>query len=89
MRLASFPRIETAKLYQIIIHIWQGLLILHGRYCGTWCSGLLETIILNKFSRNIQVLALEVMRINTLRPRQDGRQFPDDIFKCIILNENL
>ena len=27
-------------------------------------------------------------RINTLRPRQDGRHFPDDIFKCIFLNEN-
>ena len=27
--------------------------------------------------------------INTLRPRQDGRHFPDNIFKCIFLNENL
>ena len=26
--------------------------------------------------------------INTLRPRLDGRHFPDDIFKCIFLNEN-
>ena len=25
---------------------------------------------------------------NTLRPRQDGRHFVDDIFKCIFLNEN-
>ena len=27
--------------------------------------------------------------INILRPRQNGRHFPDDIFKCIYLNENL
>ena len=27
-------------------------------------------------------------KLNTLRPRQDGRHFPDDIFKCIFLNEN-
>ena len=27
--------------------------------------------------------------LNTLRPRQDGRHFPDDIFKCILLNENV
>ena len=27
--------------------------------------------------------------VNTLRPRQDGRHFPDDIFKCISLNENV
>ena len=25
---------------------------------------------------------------NTLRPTPDGRHFPDDIFKCIFLNEN-
>ena len=27
--------------------------------------------------------------VNTLRPRQDGCQFPDDILKCIFLNENI
>ena len=27
--------------------------------------------------------------VNTLRLRQNGRHFPDDIFKCIFLNENL
>ena len=27
--------------------------------------------------------------INTLRLRQDGRHFADDIFKCIFLNENV
>ena len=26
---------------------------------------------------------------NTLRPRQDVRLFPDDIFKSILLNENV
>ena len=28
-------------------------------------------------------------RINTLRPRQNGRHFADDIFKCIFLHENV
>ena len=27
--------------------------------------------------------------VNTLRPRQNGCHFPDDIFKCILLNENV
>ena len=27
--------------------------------------------------------------INTLRPRQNRHHFPDDIFKCIFLNENV
>ena len=31
-------------------------------------------------------LALPVI---TLRPRQNGRHFADDIFKCIFLNENV
>ena len=26
--------------------------------------------------------------VNTLRPSQNGRHFPDDIFKCTFLNEN-
>ena len=28
-------------------------------------------------------------KLNTLRPRQDGRHFPDDIFKRIFFNENV
>ena len=27
--------------------------------------------------------------VNTLSPRQNGRHFADDIFKCIFLNENI
>ena len=27
--------------------------------------------------------------LTTLRPRQNGRHVPDDIFKCIFLNENI
>ena len=27
--------------------------------------------------------------VNTLRPRQNGRHFPDDIFKCIFFSENV
>ena len=29
------------------------------------------------------------MHVNTLRPRQNGRHFPDDTFKRIFLNENV
>ena len=32
---------------------------------------------------------VSVMCVNTLRPRQNGRHFADDIFKCIFLNENV
>ena len=30
-----------------------------------------------------------VISFNTLRPRQNGRHFADNIFKCIFLNENV
>ena len=30
-----------------------------------------------------------VESFNTLRPRQNGRHFADDIFKCIFMNENV
>ena len=31
----------------------------------------------------------QIQDVNTLRPRQNGRHFPDDILKCIFLNENV
>ena len=32
---------------------------------------------------------IAIQFINSLRPRQDGRYFADDIFKCIFLNETV
>ena len=32
---------------------------------------------------------LRKIHVNNLRPRQNGRHFPDDIFKCIFMNENV
>ena len=34
-------------------------------------------------------LAKSSKHLNTLRPRQNGRHFADDIFKCVFLNENV
>ena len=34
-------------------------------------------------------LSISKYHFNTLRPRQDGRLFPDDIFKSIFFNENV
>ena len=30
-----------------------------------------------------------LIKLNTMRPRQNGRHFADDIFKCIFVNENV
>ena len=34
-------------------------------------------------------MTCERRRINTLRSKQNGRTFADDIYKCICLNENV
>ena len=42
----------------------------------------------------VEMISLDIIMIymyapfDTLRPRQNGRHFPDDIFQCIFLNEN-
>ena len=33
-------------------------------------------------------ISTNIRNVNTLRPRQNGRHFADDIFKCTFLNEN-
>ena len=35
------------------------------------------------------ITQLSIRIINTLKPRQNGRHFAEDIFKCIFLNENV
>ena len=35
------------------------------------------------------MLSCTLQSYNTLRPRQNGRHFADDIIKCILLNENV
>ena len=49
------------------------------------------------FNRSVQFIpqmtschtVFHIYAFNTLRPRQNGRHFADDIFKCIFLNENV
>ena len=51
-----------------------------------------QNSVVNKYHYFIQICTILPMnvvtkQVNTLRPRQDGRRFPDDIFKWIFLNE--
>ena len=50
----------------------------------------------NSYQEHIRVLCVpadmeqpNTSCLNTLRQRQNGRHFPDDIFRCIFLNENV
>ena len=38
---------------------------------------------------SVDLLCKKLFSLNTLRPRQDGRYFADDVLKCIFLNENV
>ena len=67
-----FKTCVTSSFVVILKHIWS---VLH-----------LSIEALTYFSRNIPGSKPE--GFSTLRPRQNGRHFPDDIFKCIFLNEN-
>ena len=61
----------------------------------------LETILVTTMKPNILIpvclyhnwiyalMLFDGVRINTLRPRQNGRHFADDILNCIFLNENV
>ena len=42
----------------------------------------------NKISFRL-VISIYQQLVSTLRLRQNGRHYPDDIFKCIFLNENI
>ena len=42
-----------------------------------------------KLKVRIQNNQIQGTTFNTLRPRQHGCHFPDDIFRCILLNENI
>ena len=78
---------------------WLCLYYIHGRHCNLLCSqwinwyclfgSKLAAIIKPTWYKSCDKLVLNHNTLNTLRPRQNGRPFPDDIFKCIFLNDNI
>ena len=56
------------------------------------CSGQLAELIVYITSTRVDLYNHQILfpeLIGTLRPRQNGRHFADDIFKCIFLNEDV
>ena len=59
--------------------------------CSTFaiCSMILKSTVRQWWKRTL-LIGLEWNKyLNTLRPRQNGRHFPDNSFQCIFLNENI
>ena len=56
-------------------------------FLGIYCNGT-RLYCVGKWTSNL-IQGEKLLRMfNTLRPRQDGRHFADDIFTCIFFNEN-
>ena len=69
-----------------------------GWYKDKLCTQSMPTNLINSSQKQCCVcssndtscaIQIWVGKLNTLRPRQDGRHFPDDILKCNFLNENV
>ena len=85
--------------------IWEGLRApnpSHSMITSLFLSGIVKTCVRHgilKWSHHNEVyieclhvyteLGAYRLGLNTLRPRQNGRHFPDDIFNYIFLNENI
>ena len=64
-----------------------------------WLGANLESALRNSFNKveraRVRLHGIGILRrthqkaFNTLRPRQNGRRFADDMFKRIFLNENV
>ena len=58
-------------------------------YCGTFVKCIMVVMRWRLWMPGLQIKWATVTWLNTLRPRQNGRHFADDTFKCMFLNENV
>ena len=61
----------------------------HGSDIGSNYRGLIQYTMCNFATTIANHKDIFIYWINTLRPKQNRRHFPDDISKCIFLNENI
>ena len=73
-----------SSIWQVFSFFVLNVIIPLSRKCNC-----LSRLVTRTFNDKWFKIVLTVLSLNTLRPRQDGRHFPDDIFKWIFLNENL
>ena len=89
--------IASKAVPYIHLSIYQGWLYQLSWHLGEWSASKVTHQILNssicvRFITNTMrnnINGQGCGTVNTLRPRQNDRHFPDDIFKCIFFNENV
>ena len=83
---SSFPEIMQENYYKLkynfLLNICQFRWVIFG--LGNY---IIRTNEDQGEAQNMHITKLSI--INTLRPRQNGCHFLDDVFKCIFLNENV
>ena len=62
-----------------------------GLFCVPWCPNFpyWPLSVVNNTPSGVNSVCNTSLKLNILRPRQNGRHFPDEIFKCIFLDENV
>ena len=79
----------TSNFNTFIIHSMRHPQFISIRNIKFWQICMLWGIpIISRLYQNIEAFT-QYWAFNSLRPRQNGRHFADDTFKCIFLNENV
>ena len=95
--LKSYAAVKSAEVNEsFIIWHWNTLVMQNFSHNSISCNIMEDPCYVLKKENttnavNFQhfIVILPYQWLNTLRPRQNGRHFADDIFKCIFLNENV
>ena len=85
--LPTFPNYNPSI---IVFNPWPAVNSIHHNVCTCFfnilfCCG----HVISHWCMHMTRLPISYRRLNTLRPRQNGRHFADDIFKRIFFNENV
>ena len=81
-----FPKLELLKFVDIDKYLLASLSYCKDSWCVFDCFKRIQDF--HHYATRSSS-GSHVMQVNTLRPRQNGRRFADDTFKCILLNENV
>ena len=81
MTLERISYIEAVQGLLTECHIITAIILCHLRFSFSYTYIYLDTVLI--------FFAWDVSELKTLRPRQNGCHFPDDIFKCIFVIKNL
>ena len=87
--LFTWNIMNFSKMWQNVYHIYSQSMIISKKKRSSVSILLFSFGALVRSPDDARNQAISRHDINTLRPRQNGRHFADDVLKCIFLNENV